>query len=210
MKQESKIKRIFQAFTEESDLSSEIVNNRREICKNCPFNTLNIKEEDLTLLQRQKKVMGNFCTKCGCFIDKKTERASEACGLEDVGLEPKWNRVLLKTTNSDDLDIKNLSPDKCNIKISDLKENYEIEVFSIDDSFENPIKIEILDNIDIISFKPYCGCISIETFDKNKFNISIDTSVFIKEQNIIKTLELKYKKNNKDYETLIILKGKKI
>lgn len=210
MKQESKIKRIFQAFTEESDLSSEIVNNRREICKNCPFNTLNIKEEDLTLLQRQKKVMGNFCTKCGCFIDKKTERASEACGLEDIGLEPKWNRVLLKTTSSDDLDIKNLSPDKCNIKISDLKENYEIEVFSIDDSFENPIKIEILDNIDIISFKPYCGCISIETFDKNKFNISIDTSVFIKEQNIIKTLELKYKKNNKDYETLIILKGKKI
>ena len=210
MKQESKIKRIFQAFTEESDLSSEIVNNRREICKNCPFNTLNIKEEDLTLLQRQKKVMGNFCTKCGCFIDKKTERASEACGLEDIGLEPKWNRVLLKTTSSDDLDIKNLSPDKCNIKISDLKENYEIEVFSIDDSFENPIKIEILDNIDIISFKPYCGCISIETFDKNKFNISIDTSVFIKEQNIIKTLELKYKKNKKDYETLIILKGKKI
>lgn len=210
MKQESKIKRIFQAFTEESDLSSEIVNKRREICKSCPFNTLNIKDEGLTLLQRQKKVMGNFCTKCGCFIDKKTERASEACGLEDIGLEPKWNRVLLKTTNSDDLDIKNLSPDKCNIKISDLKENYEIEVFSIDDSFENPIKIEILDNIDIISFKPYCGCVSIETFDKNKFNISIDTSVFIKEQNIIKTLELKYKKNNKDYETLIILKGKKI
>ena len=210
MKQESKIKRIFQAFTEESDLSSEIVNKRREICKSCPFNTLNIKDEDLTLLQRQKKVMGNFCTKCGCFIDKKTERASEACGLEDVGLEPKWNRILLKTTSSEDLDIRNLSPDKCNIKISDLKENYEIEIFSIDENFKNPIEIEILSDVDIISFNPYCGCVSIETVSKNKFKISLDTSVFVKEQNIIKTLELKYNKNDKNYETLIILKGKKI
>lgn len=208
MKQESKIKRIFQAFTEESDLSEDLVKFRREICENCPFNTKNIKDTDLTLLQRQKKSIENFCVKCGCFIDKKTSRSSEACGLEDVGEKPKWNRIFLKTASQNDLNLRNISHTICNLKISDLKDNFELDLYSFK-NFDQPIILEVVDqDVTSLTLKPYCDCIKIKIVGDNKFSITLDTSVLIPGNNVMKTIEVNYIKNKKMYDCKILIKGK--
>ena len=210
MKQENKVKRIFQAFTEESDLSDDIVKQRREICNGCIFNSRNADEETMSLMQRQKKRLGDFCLKCGCFTHKKTSRASEACGMEDVGLKPLWNRVLLKTVDDTDLDIKNLSPDICNLKISDLKENYELDFYTFE-KIDQPILIEILDkDLETIKLSPYCDCVTVskKSEDDLIYEIIVDTSKFERGGNVIKTIEIKYTKNKKNYTSKILIKGK--
>lgn len=208
MKQESKVKRIFQAFTEESDLPQDVVEYRRSICDICPFNTKNIEDKELSLLQRQKKIIGDFCTKCGCYIEKKTSRSSEACGLEDIGEKPKWNRVYLKTTGSTDLNLKNLTHELANLKISDLKENFELDLYSFKE-FKEPVIIQIIDDeIQSISITPYCNCVKVEAIEDNTFSVFLDTSLLVKGSNVMKTLEISYIKENKEYKTKILIKGK--
>lgn len=208
MKQESKVKRIFQAFTEESDLPKDVVEYRRSICETCPFNTKNIEDKDLTLLQRQKKIIENFCVKCGCFIDKKTSRSSEACGLEDVGEKPKWNRIYLKTTGATDLNLRNISHKVCNLKISDLKDNFELDLYSFKD-FKEPIIIEVVDDeITTITLKPYCDCIKVGIVGNNQFSISLDANALTPNSNVMKTIEIEYIKNKQKYNCKILIKGK--
>lgn len=207
MKQESKIKRIFQAFTEESDLDEKTVEIRRAICESCPFNSKNAKDEDMSLLQRQKKVMGDFCLKCGCFINKKTARASEACGMEDVGLKPFWNRVMLKTTGETDLDIMNLTPENTNLKLSDMKDCYELDLYSFKE-ITAPLVIKIVSNVKDVRLTAYCDCIKVEDLGNNEFSLTIDTSELTKDKNIIKTIEVRYKKEQKPFMTKILIKGK--
>lgn len=208
MKQESKVKRIFQAFTEESDLPEDVVEYRRKICESCPFNTKNVEDKELSLLQRQKKIIGDFCTKCGCYIDKKTSRSSEACGLEDVGEKPKWNRIYLKTTTSTDLNIKNLTHELANLKISDLKENFELDLYSFKE-FREPIVLKIMDeDIQSITITPYCNCVKVVGVADNTFSVFLDTSLLTPGNNIIKTLEITYLKGGKEYKTKILIKGK--
>ena len=207
MKQENKIKRIFQAFTEDSDLSDEIVQKRKSICNSCPFNSKNTKDEDMSLLQRQKRVMGDFCLKCGCFITKKVSRASEACGMEDVGLKPFWNRVYLKTTGETDLDITNLTPDETNLKVSEMKDSYELDMYSFKKDLK-PIVIEINSDVKNIKLTPYCDCISVTQVSDKVFSITLNVDEFKEERNVIKTIEISYRKEQKHYTTKILIKGK--
>lgn len=209
MKQESKIKRIFQAFTEESDLPQDVVDYRRKICESCPFNSINTKDDELSLLQKQRKAFSPpFCLKCGCVIDKKTERASEACGMEDVGLKPLWNRILLKTVDKADLDLKNHSPKVANLKLSDLKENYEIDFYNFKEINE-PVIIEVLDkDVEEIGILAYCECVKISSIGDNKFSIFLDISRQTPDSNIIKTVELNYIKQGKKQKNKILIKGK--
>ena len=208
MKQEGKIKRIFQAFTEESDLPDEIVKERLDICSKCPFNTLNIDNKELTLIQRQKKIINDFCTKCGCFIDKKTSRAGESCGLESVGEKPKWNRVVLKTVDSSDLNLQNLTYNICDMKISEMKDSYELDLYSFN-SFDTAIELEILDkDVSEVTLKPYCSCTVVNVINENIFSIFLNVEQLTPNSNINKTIEIKYKKNNKEFNSKIIIKGK--
>ena len=207
MKQESKVKRIFQAFTEESDLDAETVAKRRAICDACPFNSKNAKDEDMSLLQRQKKLMGDFCLKCGCFINKKTARASEACGMEDVGLKPFWNRVVLKTVGETDLDIENLTPERTNLRLSEMKDSYELDLYSFKEISE-PFMIKVLGDVKNVKMEAYCDCITVINCGENVFSIMVHTNELLKDKNIIKTIEVKYKKEQKLYTTKILIKGK--
>ena len=207
MKQESKVKRIFQAFTEESDLDAETVAKRRAICDACPFNSKNAKDEDMSLLQRQKKLMGDFCLKCGCFTNKKTARASEACGMEDVGLKPFWNRVVLKTVGETDLDIENLTPERTNLRLSEMKDSYELDLYSFKEISE-PFMIKVLGDVKNVKMEAYCDCITVINCGENVFSIMVHTNELSKDKNIIKTIEVKYKKEQKSYTTKILIKGK--
>lgn len=210
MKQESKIKRIFQAFTEESDLPQEVVEYRRSICETCPFNSKNTKDEDLSLLQRQRKTFSpDFCLKCGCIIEKKISRSSEACGMEEVGLKPLWNRITLKTVDKIDLDLKNHTPKVANLKLSDMKENYEIDFYSFKQEDLKPVVIEVLDdNVEEVKLNAYCECVKIEKLNEKSFSIFLDISKQSPNSNIIKTIEVSYTKEKKHYRSRILIKGK--
>ena len=64
---------------------------RREICKNCEYNTRNKKEltfreKFLMFIQITKAV----CSACGCSIKAKTRLKMAVCGLEEIDLTPKW------------------------------------------------------------------------------------------------------------------------
>lgn len=197
MKQESQVSRIYQAFTEDSDLPKEIVDSRLEICNSCEFNTRNTPSENLSLLQKQKKVLGDFCTQCGCFISKKTARASEACGLEGTGVEPKWFRVKLVTQGNNHLNLKNIFPDNTNISVSEDGERFIITTKPIARGSIAIAGIEIL-NEDVIvqNIKAYCGCTTTQNSTKSQYLINVDTSSFGDSPTFRKTVLIEYFINN--------------
>lgn len=70
------------------------VKERRAICEECPFNTINIekksvKERLFIFLNLSKGV----CSACFCGIKRKTLIKQSVCGLEEIGSEPKWKEI---------------------------------------------------------------------------------------------------------------------
>lgn len=197
MKQESQISRIYQAFTEDSDLPKDIVDKRLEICNSCEFNTRNISSDGLTLLQKQKKVLGDFCTQCGCFISKKTARASEACGLEGTDTEPKWFRVKLVTQGDNHLNLKNVFPDSTNISVSEDGDRFIITTKPIKRGSIAIAGIEILnDDVIVQNIKAYCGCTTTQNSTNSQYLINVDTSSFGDSPTFRKTVLIEYFINN--------------
>lgn len=89
----SRINAIYRGFFLKSDVPAHILEERRRICDTCPWNSKNI-AEPLSLINKMKKKLNKpFCTACGCFIQEKTKVASEACGLAEQEMEPKWEAV---------------------------------------------------------------------------------------------------------------------
>lgn len=88
-----KIRAIYRGFFKEPDVTSDILAERRSICDTCEYNSKNIAGQLSLINMMKKKLNKPFCTACGCFIHEKTKVASEVCGLEEQGLEPKWNAV---------------------------------------------------------------------------------------------------------------------
>lgn len=208
MKQESKIKRIYQAFTEGADISEEAIQKRRDICSTCPFNS-NV-STDMTLLQKQKKALlsenNPFCTACGCQINEKTSRGSEACGLEEKGRTPKWNRINLKTVGENELDVENLSPNIANISINYLKDGFKVQ-FTENIVIGQPIVFKLKIDRDF-GFNVYCSCLSeTKKLENNVLQIQINTNGF-SEGELLKTVEVLYKNHaNKITMNKITLKG---
>lgn len=70
----------------------EYVLERAEICRTCPFNSIN-KEKDKTIKGRFLRMVNlykPYCTACGCGIKYKISVPFSVCGLDEIGKEPKW------------------------------------------------------------------------------------------------------------------------
>lgn len=114
MKTVSKFKTIYRAFFKETEVPHDILADRRRICETCPYNSKN-SEEQLSLIKRlQKQLDKPFCTQCGCFIHEKTRSATEACGREEQGETPFWNRLKIETTSKMKLNLINKTPELVN------------------------------------------------------------------------------------------------
>jgi len=64
---------------------------RRKICKDCEYNSKNktdrsFKEKIFMALQLTKSI----CTACFCSVARKTLVKQSCCGLEEIGLTPRW------------------------------------------------------------------------------------------------------------------------
>jgi len=79
------------------------VKERREVCKNCPYNSKNSKKHNILLEKlshlldyitlSEKEDLG-FC-ECGCDIAKKTLIEEEQCYSKLIGEEDKWQSIYI-------------------------------------------------------------------------------------------------------------------
>lgn len=49
---------------------------RNKFCEGCPFNS---KHKQLTLIQKAWKLLGDFCTDCGCPLESKLRDPLSEC-----------------------------------------------------------------------------------------------------------------------------------
>lgn len=60
----------------------EMSTERLDICRQCPFNSVNAGISSL--------IRSEYCTKCGCPLEKKTKSPTSKCPLSP----PKWEAFL--------------------------------------------------------------------------------------------------------------------
>ena len=67
---------------------------RVSICNLCEYNSKNTKPKTKAeKVYRLLNLYDPFCLACGCGIKYKTSEPSSDCGLEEIGLEPKWKSI---------------------------------------------------------------------------------------------------------------------
>jgi hypothetical protein len=86
---------------------AEIV-RRRLICAECPFNSINAKNNGYT-----SDRLDEHCVMCGCTIARKTASLSSACGIDCCNYEPttkcnckKPNLAKYNNVNKTNLELK--------------------------------------------------------------------------------------------------------
>lgn len=70
----------------------KVVMNRRDICRACPFNSINAVKLGIYKTDREDY----HCSMCGCPISKRTASLSSNCGLEYYNHHNKDNPIELK------------------------------------------------------------------------------------------------------------------
>lgn len=185
MEKVGNLETIKRAFLEDSDIDKKVLEDRRAICNGCEFNSLNINDEGLTLVQKARKKLHKdpFCTACGCQILEKTTQETEECGLASVGKTPKWFRVKLETVGRFDLDIINNSIDKMNIDLTTDKKYYQIDIGKVQSNKDSEIEFLVKSKSNVVlkmvHVTPSCGSCtnsSFEIIDDNtvKINLSLN------------------------------------
>ena len=218
MEKVNKAKVIARAFTQESNIDKNVLEHRRKICSGCEFNSDNANDKELGFIEkaRKKLLKGEpFCTACGCQVNEKTTQETEECGLGEKGLEPKWNRIRVETTDSLEIDLVNKSVDIVNVDLSKDKKAFEI-------SFKNIFRKDIKEicfllqsknknNLEVNYVTPSCGSCTSSSFDKKDDNtcevkVELNTSKISKGQ-FRKNVYIGYKINGKYKKNQIRLTG---
>lgn len=222
MRKKSKISTIVRAFSEtEALVPEDILQERRDACKNCPYNSANARKEDLSLIDLVRKKLNSdapHCTLCGCFIDKKTSQPNEECALSTIGEEPKWNRLRVEIVSKNSFDMVNNAPDKMSVDLSKSGDEFEIKfppveiktnkhVFVGDFSLIYPKN----SNVDIQEVSVSCGCTATSERVEDgllrvPFTMTFSRNSLVgREQNISKSIYVKYLMNGKAFRLKINL-----
>lgn len=112
------IKKAFEAdIPKDREQWPEYYKERMDLCAVCEHNTANGglgKQVEWVA----KKTGVHNCNICGCVISKKCWSKNEACGLEEKGLKPKWNRLIVETVKEDLFNVLNKSRHEVNVNLS--------------------------------------------------------------------------------------------
>lgn len=163
MKSKNKVHTIIDAFAGKKDVSDEVYDYRINICNTCPLNS---KNTGISNLQKIKeKVIGDFCTACGCAVEEKVSQADEECGLSQLGKEPKWFKEKITTYGDRNMNLINTYPYVQSLDIDKDGSNYEIILLQEEVSKEGGFRLESTSkkNIEFIEVKAGCGrCTAVE------------------------------------------------
>ena len=78
-----------------NEQDKHIIEERMDICLNCPYNSINARTSseylELTGNQYETNRPELHCSLCGCILDLKTSSLSSACGIEHWNEENEGN-----------------------------------------------------------------------------------------------------------------------
>lgn len=154
MEEKSKIKVIADAFTEALPVGEQWYEDRLKICATCPYNSKNVDGKGLLL--KIKDIAGASCTACGCFIERKASRKEEECGLSEINMTPKWNKLAVITSSAKDYNMYNNTPEKARMYIENNE--YILDYGDINKSFDTKLQVVLEGESNIVSTNVSCGC----------------------------------------------------
>ena len=216
MKKKGKLKTIADAFKGELPVNEKWFQDRLAICKLCEHNTANKDKAGIKLdLQNQYVCSNNSsCTACGCCIDEKASQKTEACGLVEKGLEPKWEALMLETSNSKDLNVEIVDNSALRIELDPLGTHF---ILNTHDMTKEDMDIELIvsrtDGLRIHTVKASCGCTTptVIKIDDNsiKLKLRLQSSQFTKGSSYTKSVTVNYFVGTGTNKGIIKIKGKK-
>lgn len=163
MKQKNQASVIKEAFSSKIPSNKEewpsYYKERMEICAKCDKNTANGAIGSIGKFAAKK--IAPQCSICWCAIPYKCWSKHEACGMEEVGQKPKWNRILLETEGSNDLfDVVNNSWEKCHLSLTENGNFFQIDMGDIPsgEKFEFFVEIHPKKPLQIHRIN-MCGCL---------------------------------------------------
>lgn len=165
MKKKSQTDVIIDAFKadipKDKDKWPDYYKKRMDICASCERNTANGAWGKAVAFAASRTNKAQ-CSVCLCCINEKCWSLNEACGLEEIGENPKWSRLLVETVDKDLFNISNLSPDICNIDLSENGNEFEADFGEVYEDQEVDINIRVECKKDyIITNRSMCGCMSM-------------------------------------------------
>lgn len=178
-----KAKTIFKAFTEPLPVGEAWYEERIKICETCDYNTKNMGKEELSAVDRVKLTVGlcpegDHCTACGCCTHRKASQKSEQCGLADIGKEPKWPALSVKSSLDKKITVENLTPLIGSLKLADKKLLYDLGE-SAGERFEFSIALSRQGSFRIKSVTVGCSCTVADPVEigENSYRLDITLSV---------------------------------
>jgi hypothetical protein len=182
-----KIRNIADAFLHPLPIEEKWYQDRLKICTDCPLNSDNCTEEQLSDMQKFRKnnISGcpekRFCTACGCCIDRKAAVKIEQCGAVDIGKEPKWAAIEIEDKNNKDFFVENRTPELS--KLSKVGGLYVLDFGYVGSGkVETTVEIEYPEGTKFTNIIPSCGCTvaNIEYVDNThiRFPLKISTVNF--------------------------------
>lgn len=179
MKEIGKLKKIYEGFFGEK-LPEEIIEKRREQCKNCEFNSTNTK--NLTGIDSLRKdfVKEPFCVLCKCQIKEKTQSPLEECALHLINEPKKWFKIKIETMENKNLDLVQIGTEKYDIGLDE--ESFVVKLGNVKNSSE-PEGTFIFEakegrKLELEKFYQSCGCLSVKSKQvDNKIEVSFKLDV---------------------------------
>lgn len=195
-----KAKTIAKAFLNELPENEKWYQDRITICNACEYNTANIDKDKLSTKDKLKLTVhicpeGDHCTACGCCTHRKAGQKSEACGLVDLGMEPKWGVLEVESKLDKGFIVENLTPSSGDLVIDNREVIYDLGVVD-KERVDFTIKVIRSGGLDVKSTTVGCKCTVAETeiLDKNscQFNIAISTKDLRKDSVLIRIFTVHY------------------
>ena len=212
MKKQSKVKTVLKAKFSNNTPIEDWHLERLDKCNACPFNTKNKEELDTSDLAMISLNLGkDTCSLCGCAVEDKTAVKGEACAKENtpsIGA-PEWNRIEIKTSSSDKIDILN-SDSEYNIDL--ISGNVNVFLGDIEKSTDYKFSLTLSPKKDYkvkdVKVEAGCSCTTTDILEEEggtKISINYKSGKSIGK--VVKNSTVKYKVGTKEFLFKVIVRG---
>jgi len=207
-----KIKTIAKAMINPLPEGEDWFEKRMEFCNTCDRNTKNMTKEQLSTMDKIKLATslcpeGDHCTACGCCTHRKAASKNQACGLAEIGLNPKWPALELDSKLDTKITAENLTPEVGELRMDSKQMIYDLGE-SAEERIDFSISMKRKGGFDIKSTEVSCKCTvadPIKTDEESyRFDIALSTKSFRAGANIERTFTIQYYASSSRIEKAIV------
>ena len=176
----SKLSNIVKGFTGPTPDGKSWYEERKKICAGCEYNSANKEESEIKATQRliRDTICSSqpVCTACSCCVDKKIKVEESICGLDEIGLEPKWKPVVSNNPVDNKLQVTCDSPGDASLSIEGGSILVESTYTELKHSFT--VNFKRKGGLKLISADGSCSCTSSgsKEVSNDSFNLFVDIS----------------------------------